>query len=194
LNRSRYFLPVIVISQFAGTSLWFAGNAIIGDLRTSMNVGIEDTGIVTSAIQLGFITGTLIFGLLSLSDRYSPRKIFLLCSLLGALSNLLIYFAAYNLFSLLVVRFITGFFLTGIYPIGMKIAAGWYKKGLGSAIGYLVGALVLGTAFPHLLKSLGGSFPWQEVVFSVSGISAAGGLLMYFFVPDGPLCIIRNKV
>jgi predicted MFS family arabinose efflux permease len=193
LNRSRYFLPVIVISQFAGTSLWFAGNAIIGDLRTSMNVGIEDTGIVTSAIQLGFITGTLIFGLLSLSDRYSPRKIFLLCSLLGALSNLLIYFAAYNLFSLLVVRFITGFFLTGIYPIGMKIAAGWYKKGLGSAIGYLVGALVLGTAFPHLLKSLGGSFPWQEVVFSVSGISAAGGLLMYFFVPDGPLASSGTK-
>ena len=94
-------LPAIVFSQFAGTSLWFAGNAIIADLQTAMNVSIDDTGIVTSAIQLGFITGTLFFALLSISDRYSPRKLFLVCSILGAISNLLIYFIAYNLFSLL---------------------------------------------------------------------------------------------
>lgn len=179
-------LPIIVFSQFASTSLWFVGNAIIADLRTSMNVGIDDTGIVTSAIQLGFITGTLLFAFLSLSDRYSPRKLFLLCSVLGAVSNLLVYFIAYNLFSLLVLRFITGLFLTGIYPIGMKIASGWYKKGLGNAIGLLVGALAIGTAFPHLIKSFGGSLPWGQVIFIVSGFSVVGGLAMYLFVPDGP--------
>jgi predicted MFS family arabinose efflux permease len=179
-------LPVIIFSQFAGTSLWFAGNAIIGDLQSAIGVGIDDIGIVTSAIQLGFITGTLFFALISISDRYSPRKLFLICSILGAVSNLLIYFIAYNLFSLLVLRFITGFFLTGIYPIGMKIAAGWYKKGLGNAIGLLVGALVLGTAFPHLIKSFGGSLHWQQVLFVISGFSLVGGIAMYLFVPDGP--------
>ncbi len=107
-------------------------------------------------------------------------------STLGAISNLLIYFIAYNLFSLLVLRFITGFFLTGIYPIGMKIASGWYKKGLGNAIGLLVGALAIGTAFPHLIKSFGGSLPWEQVIFIVSGFSLVGGLAMYLFVPDGP--------
>jgi MFS family permease len=137
----KRILPVIVFSQFAGTSLWFAGNAIVGDLQSAINVGIEDTGIVTSAIQLGFISGTLIFALLSISDRYSARKIFFICSVLGSVANLLIYFIAYDLFSLLVLRFITGFFLTGIYPIGMKIAAGWYKEKLGNAIGILVGSL-----------------------------------------------------
>ena len=179
-------LPIIVFSQFAGISLWFAGNAIITDLQTPMNVGIDDTGIVTSAIQLGFITGTLLFALLSLSDRYSPRKLFLVCSILGAISNLLIYFIAYDLFSLLVIRFITGFFLTGIYPIGMKIAAGWYKKGLGNAIGLLVGALVLGTAFPHLIKSFGSSLPWDHVIFVISALSLVGGTTMYLLVEDGP--------
>jgi len=179
-------LPVIVFSQFAGTSLWFAGNAIIADLQTAMNVNIDNTGIVTSAIQLGFITGTLLFALLSLSDRYSPRKLFLLCSVFGAISNLLVYFIAYNLFSLLVLRFITGFFLTGIYPIGMRITAGWYKKGLGNAIGLLVGALAIGTAFPHLIKSFGGSLPWEKVIFIISGFSLTGGLAMYLIVPDGP--------
>ena len=83
------------------------------------------------------------------------------------------------MFSLLVLRFITGFFLTGIYPIGMKIAAGWYKKDLGNAIGLLVGALAIGTAFPHLIKSFGGSLPWEQVIFIISGFSLAGGLAMY---------------
>ncbi len=182
----KRILPVIVFSQFAVTSIWFAGNAIVGDLQSAMNVGIEDTGIVTSAIQLGFISGTLIFALLSISDRYSARKLFFFCSVLGSVSNLLIYFIAYDLYSLLVLRFITGFFLTGIYPVGMKIAAGWYKEKLGNAIGLLVGALVLGTAFPHLIKSFGGSLPWEQVIFIISVFSLTGGILMYLFVPDGP--------
>jgi len=189
----KRILPAIVFSQFAGTSLWFAGNAIIADLQTAIGVGIDDIGIVTSAIQLGFITGTLFFALLSISDRYSPRKLFLVCSVLGAISNLLIYFIAYNLFSLLVLRFITGFFLTGIYPIGMKIASGWYKKGLGNAIGLLVGALALGTAFPHLIKSFGGSLPWEKVIFIVSAFSLTGGLVMNIFVPDGPYIFSGTK-
>ena len=193
LNIPKRILPVIVFSQFAVTSLWFAGNAIISDLQSAMNVGIEDTGIVTSAIQLGFISGTLIFALLSLSDRYSPRKIFFISSVLGSVSNLLIYFVADSLFSLLVLRFITGFLLTGIYPIGMKIAAGWYKDKLGNAIGLLVGSLVLGTAFPHLIKSFGGSLLWEQVIFVVSGFALAGGLLMYLVVDDGPYITSGTK-
>ncbi len=189
----KRILPAIVFSQFAATSLWFSGNAVISDFQTAMGVGIEDTGIVTSAIQLGFISGTLIFALLSISDRYSPRKLFLVCSILGAISNLMIYFIAHNLFSLLVLRFITGFFLTGIYPIGMKITSGWYKKDLGNAIGLLVGALVVGTSFPHLLKSFGGSVPWTQVIFIISFFSVVGGITMFFLVPDGPFISSGTK-
>ena len=189
----KRILPTIVFSQFAVTSLWFAGNAIIGDLRSTMNVSIDDTGIVTSAIQLGFISGTLIFAILSISDRYSPRKLFLICSVLGSISNLLIYFIAYNLFSLLVLRFITGFLLTGIYPVGMKIASGWYREKLGNAIGLLVGALVLGTAIPHLIKSFGGSLPWMQVIFIISILSLVGGVAMYLIVPDGPFIVSGTK-
>lgn len=65
-----------------------------------------------------------------------------------ALANIALLAAPEGLSGLLLLRFATGFFLAGIYPVGMKIAAGWFKKGLGRALGYLVGALVLGTAFP----------------------------------------------
>jgi hypothetical protein len=140
---------------------------------------------MTSAVQLGFICGTLAFAFLALADRYSPRLVFFSCCLLGALANLGIFLADGSLASLLGFRFATGFFLAGIYPVGMKIASGWYRGDLGNALGFLVGALVLGTAFPHLLKGLGAAWPWQNVMLGVSLVAALGGLLM-LLVPDGP--------
>jgi MFS family permease len=184
--RPAGILPVIILSQFAGTSLWFAGNAVIDELQRKWNLGTDAIGPVTSAVQLGFIAGTLVFAFFAVSDRYSPRKVFLLCSLLGALANLGVYLLADGYASLLALRFATGFFLAGIYPVGMKIAAGWYQRDLGNAIGLLVGALVLGTAFPHLLKAFGHALPWEAVTIAVSATAALGGVLMFVFVPDGP--------
>ncbi len=182
----RWILPTIIASQFAGTSLWFAGNAVLEDLRQRWDLGDDAVGYVTSAVQLGFIAGTLTFAFLAIADRFSPRKIFLLCSLAGALANAAVIVAAGGPTALVVLRFVTGFFLAGVYPVGMKIAAGWYQRDLGRAIGFLVGALVLGTAFPHLVRGLGQELPWSTVLLSVSAVAAAGGLLMYLLVPDGP--------
>ena len=192
-NRSKWILPTIIFSQFTGTSLWFASNAVLGDLQQQWGLGQEALSHMTSSVQLGFILGTLLFAFFTISDRFSPRIVFLVCSLLGSVSNLCIYFTANGLVSLLVFRFITGFFLAGIYPVGMKIAAGWFRKGLGQALGFLVGALVVGTAFPHLLKSTGQLIPWQHVIISISGISLAGGLLMTLLVPDGPYLVKGTK-
>jgi predicted MFS family arabinose efflux permease len=141
---------------------------------------------MTSSVQFGFIVGTFLFAVLAISDRFSPRRIFFVCSVLGALANLCIYLVARGLPSLMIFRFITGIFLAGIYPVGMKIAAGWYAEGLGKALGFLVGALVVGTAFPHLIKSLGRSLVWENVILSISFVSFFGGLLMLLLVPDGP--------
>jgi MFS family permease len=185
-SRPRRILPVIVASQFAGTSLWFAGNAVIGDLQREWGLAPQALGYVTSAVQLGFICGTLVFAFFAIADRHSPRLVFFACALLGALANLALLAADGGLVPLLVLRFATGFFLAGIYPVGMKIAAGWYRSGLGHALGFLVGALVLGTAFPHLLRALGAAWPWQSVLAGVSAAAALGGVLMLALVPDGP--------
>ena len=185
-RRPRRILPVIIFSQFTGASLWFAGNAVLPDLQRLWGLAPDALGYTTSSVQLGFISGTFLFAVLAISDLFSPRRIFLLCSLIGACCNAGIYLFADGLASLMVFRFLTGFFLAGIYPIGMKIAAGWYQRDLGRAIGYLVAALVLGTAFPHLLKAIGHSLPWSSVILSVSVIAAFGGLVMYVLVPDGP--------
>lgn len=141
---------------------------------------------LTAAVQFGFILGTLVFAILSIADRFSPSRVFLVCALLGALFNLGVVWEQNSLSSLLFLRAGTGFFLAGIYPIGMKIAADYYDKGLGKSLGLLVGALVLGTAFPHLLKLLTASFPWKSVVYGTSTLAALGGILMAILVPDGP--------
>jgi MFS family permease len=179
-------LPTIVISQFAATSLWFAGNAVIPDLQRSAGLPASAVGDITIAVQLGFIAGTLVFAWLAVADRYSPRIIFFLSTIAGAVANAATLAGGGEFLPLLAARFATGFFLAGMYPVGMKIASSWYDRDLGLALGWLVGALVLGTALPHLIRGLGGDLPWQSVILSVSAVSIAGGLAMFLLVPDGP--------
>lgn len=185
-RRSLHILPVIVASQFAGTSLWFAGNAVLPDLQIAWNLAPEALGYVTSAVQFGFIAGTLVFAITALSDRFSPRYLFLLCTILAALANAGAVAHDNSFGGLLALRFAVGFFLAGIYPVGMKIAAGWFQADLGKALGFLVGALVAGTALPHLLRGGAQSLPWEAVMIVVSAFACAGGVLMFLAVPDGP--------
>lgn len=185
-NKVKWVLPIIVISQFCCTSLWFAGNGVMNDLVNAFQLNATALGYLTSSVQLGFIAGTLIFALLTIADRYSPSKVFFVCAIIGSLFNLGVIIESNTVFSLLSFRFLTGFFLAGIYPVGMKIAADYYQKGLGKSLGFLVGALVIGTAFPHLLKGLTIGFPWRVVIIFTSCLACLGGLLMLLFVPNGP--------
>lgn len=174
-------LPIIIIAQFLCTSLWFAGNAVMSELNLSSSY----LTYLTSAVQAGFIVGTLLLAISGLADRYSPSKIFFISATIAAMCNVVIAGSEINLVIWLSCRFLTGFFLAGIYPIGMKIAADHYKNGLGKSLGFLVGALVLGTAFPHFIKSELATLPWKYVIFSTSILSFAGGLTLWLFVPDG---------
>jgi len=186
MNKIKWVLPVIVLSQFSCTSLWFAGNAVMGDLANTYHLGSSALGHLTSAVQFGFITGTLIFALLTIADRFSPSAVFFFSALAGALFNLGTIIEGNVFASLMMFRFMTGFFLAGIYPVGMKIAADYYNKGLGKSLGFLVGALVIGTAFPHLLKSFTSELPWRLVLILTSSIAVLGGLSILLFVPNGP--------
>jgi len=186
MKPSKLILPTIIISQFFCTSLWFAGNGVMYDLMLNFKLNESALGHLTSFVQFGFITGTLIFAILSIADRYAPSKVFFFCALLGSIFNIGIIWDGNSLTSILTFRFFTGFFLAGIYPIGMKISSDYYEKGLGKSLGFLVGALVFGTAFPHFLKEMTDQFPWESVLIVTSTLAVIGGLLMVRLVPDGP--------
>lgn len=182
----RHVLPVLVLAQFAGTSLWFAVNAIMPDLQAELGWPDAVLGTVTSALQFGFILGTLVFALGAVADRFPARLVFLLCSLAGALCTLGAWWWVRDQHALMAWRFATGFSLAGIYPVGMKIAAQWYRQGLGVALGLLIGALVLGSASAHGLRAWGHQLPWDRLMWAVSALAAGGGLLLYFGLGEPP--------
>jgi MFS transporter, DHA1 family, inner membrane transport protein len=179
-------LPVIVLAQLAGTSPWFAVNAVMPELQRDFGWAAADVGTLTSAVQLGFIAGTLVFALLAIADRFSARRVFLLCSLAGAACTLAGVGSAGSFHALLFWRALTGFFLAGIYPVGMKIASMWFPQGLGAALGWLVGALVLGSASAHAVRAAGAAWPWSSVFVTVALAAALAGVLLFLSVPERP--------
>ncbi len=183
-TKQKLILPVIVIAQFLCTSLWFAGNAIAPDLVLNFHLPLSALGHIALAVQVGFISGTLVYASLMIADRFSSTSVLLVSAVLASLSNLGILLQEQTINSVLAFRFFTGFFLAGIYPVGMKIASDHFEKGLGKALGFLVGALVIGTAFPHLLRSLTTSISWKMVLILTAALSIAGGILMKLTVPD----------
>ena len=183
----RRVLPVLVLAQFCGTSLWFAVNAVMPDLQRELGWPAAAVGTLTSALQGGFIAGTLVFALLALADRLPTRALFLVSSLAGALATVGAWASVRDFDSLLVWRFATGFCLAGIYPVGMKIAAQWFPRGLGAALGLLIGALVLGSASAHLLRGLAAALPWPSVMLGVAALAAAGGIGLYLGLPEPPV-------
>jgi MFS family permease len=187
-----FLLFIIVFSQFAGTSLWFAGNAIISDIQQHIASG--SVANITSIVQFGFIAGTLAFSLLTIADRYPASKVFFFSSLIASAANCLLIWFAYDNSGLYILRFVTGFFLAGIYPVGMKISADQFPQKLGKALGYLVGALVLGTALPYILKAQLHSFRWQDVLLFTSALALSGSTLILLFVPHTKKHGIVNRV
>ena len=182
----RHVLPVLVLAQLAGVSPWFAVNAVMPALQRDYGWNAAAVGTLTSAVQLGFIAGTLLFALLAVADRFSPRRVFLLCSLAGAACTLAGAFSAGSFEQLLLWRTATGFFLAGIYPVGMKIASQWFPQGLGGALGWLIGALVLGSASAHAVRAVGAALPWTMVFHTVAAAAGLSGLLLYAALPERP--------
>ncbi|WP_406684112.1 MFS transporter [Seonamhaeicola sp. MEBiC1930] len=182
----NHILPTIVIAQFCCTSLWFVGNSINSELIDTFRLNSSALGDLTTSVQFGFIMGTFLYAFLTITDLFSPSKVFFISAIVAAGFNSLIVLPSNTLASLITLRFFTGFFLAGIYPVGMKIASDYFKKGLGKSLGFLIGALVLGTAFPHFVKGYESLASWKFMIYMTSSLATFGGLIMLVLIPDGP--------
>jgi MFS family permease len=184
-------VATIAVAQLLGTSLWFSANSAADDLRRAWGASVSDIGILTSAVQLGFILGTLVFALSGLADRFPASRIFPVCALLGATFNACFAWLSTGIASGSVFRFAVGICLAGIYPIGMKLIVSWVPERTGSALAYLVAMLTLGTALPHALRLIGAEWKWQYVITSSSALAALAALLIHA-LGDGPHLALRK--
>ncbi|HSJ94650.1 MAG TPA: MFS transporter, partial [Gaiellaceae bacterium] len=170
-------------------STWFSASAVVPELRDEWTLGDTAAAWLTIAVQLGFVAGALLSSLLSLADVFSPRVV-LLGGALGAAGANALVAAADGPEAVIPLRFATGFFLAGVYPPALKLMATWYRRGRGTALGVVVGALTLGSALPHLVNGLGG-LDWRTVVYATSALTAAGGVVALALVPEGPFRFAR---
>lgn len=178
-------VPVIVLAQLFGTSLWFSANSAADDLVRAWGIAPADIGTLTNAVQLGFILGTLSFAVSGLADRFPASRIFAVCAILGAASNAAFALLADGMASAAVLRFAVGFALAGVYPLGMKLVVSWVPERAGAALAQLVGMLTLGSSLPHGIRLMGGGWPWQAVILVSSGLALLAAALI-FRLGDGP--------
>ena len=178
-------VPVIVVAQLFGTSLWFSANSAADDLIRTWGVTPAAIGTLTNAVQLGFILGTLSFAVSGLADRYAASRIFAVCALLGALFNAVFALFATDLASGIPLRFAVGLCLAGVYPLGMKLVVSWVPERAGAALAQLVGMLTLGTALPHGIRLAGAGWSWQATILVSSALALIAAALI-FRLGDGP--------
>jgi MFS family permease len=181
-------LALLGIAELLSMSLWFSGSAVVPALAREWQISSSEANWLTLSVQLGFVAGTLLSALFNLPDIISPRHLFTLTAIAGAIVN-----AAFGLFTheigyAIALRFLTGMFLAGVYPPAMKILATWFRRGRGLALGALVGALTLGKAMPYLVNGIG-SANWRNNVLFVSALAVVGALIVLLFVSDGPLAL-----
>jgi MFS family permease len=148
-------LLVVSLAVLLAGSIWFSGTAATPALRELWSLTDAQAAWLTVAVQLGFICGTLLYSVLNIADVFNARRVFLVSALLGAAFNAAFAWLASGLSTALVFRYLAGVTLAGVYPVGMKIVASWFREGLGWRLGVLVGSLALGTASPYLIQALG---------------------------------------
>lgn len=187
-NHRWRTLALLAIAELLGMSLWFSGSAVVPALTKEWHLSAGAAGWLTLSVQLGFVAGTLLSALFNLPDVISPRHLFTLTALGGAIVNGIFGWFAHDASFAIVLRFLTGMFLAGVYPPAMKILATWFKHGRGLALGFLVGALTLGKATPYLINGVG-SANWRINILFVSGLAIVGGLIVLVFVGDGPFAL-----
>ena len=176
---TRHPLALIVIAQLFGTSLWFSVNGVGPALQAAVGLSERDLGVLTIAVQGGFISGTLLIATTGLADRMRASHLFALSAVLGALVNAAFIGVAESITLATVARFLTGLCLAGIYPLGMKLVVSWTPDHAGAALGWLVGMLTLGIASPHLLRGLTLHLPWQWPLLLASLLALVAAYMIF---------------
>ena len=178
-------LLLVAAGQFFGLTLWFSATAAAPALAREFAITGAGVAWLTMAVQAGFVAGTLMSALLNLPDVLNARRLFAAGCLAGALANAAITLAATPAL-IIALRFATGVALACVYPPGLKIAAGWFLDRRGTALGIVVGALTIGSAFPHLLTWATVGVSWRMLMICSSLLATVGAAMVGFTVKDGP--------
>jgi MFS family permease len=173
----RFSIAVLILCQVAVLSVWFSSAAVLAEMGGEVGLAPARLAWLSTAVQAGFALGALVYAALGVADRYDPRRVFALSGIAAAAANALLLAVPVGGAEAILLRAATGFFLAGVYPVGMKIAVGWARADRALLVGSLVGALTVGSASPHFIALAGGA-DWRVTIAATSALAAAGALAM----------------
>lgn len=182
-------LTVMAGAMLLGMTTWFSASAVVPQVRATWGLTTNQSSLLTIAVQLGFVTGAVLSAALTLADVFPPKWVFCVAAMGAAVVNAGLVLA-HGPGLAIPLRFATGFFLAGVYPVGLKLLSTWFRRGRGMALGVMVGALTLGSAMPHFVNGIGG-LQWRAVILSTSILTVAGALLAALTIHDGPFPFSR---
>lgn len=186
VSRKWRILLLLSLAEMLGMAVWFSASAVVPALTTEWGLSANGQAWLTMSVQIGFVVGAFGSALLNLADRIPAKRLFTISTLSAGVATMLIPVGADGLAVALLLRFLTGIFLAGVYPVGMKIMATWTKRDRGVGIGLLVGALTVGSAMPHALAFFGNVSQWQQVLFGAAFLAMLGGIISHLFIEEGP--------
>ncbi|MGH7568984.1 MAG: MFS transporter [Gemmatimonadales bacterium] len=184
-TRPGRVLALLSTAELLAMAPWFSASAVAPALAGAWSLTPAGTAWLTISVQLGFVVGALVSAALTLADIWSARRFVAVAAALAAVATAGVALAPGPAIGI-TLRVLTGAALAGVYPPGMKIAAGWFREGRGWAIGILVGALTLGSAAPHLVRWAVPADAWRAVLAVAAASALAGGLLVLRIPSDGP--------
>lgn len=182
-------LAVMAGAMLLSMTTWFSASAVVPQVRAAWGLTTNQASLLTIAVQLGFVTGAVLSATLTLADVFPPKWVICAAAAGAATVNAGIA-VAHGPGLAIPLRFATGFFLAGVYPVGLKQLSTWFRHGRGMALGVMVGALTLGSAMPHFVNGIGG-LRWQAVILATSALTVAGALLAAVAIHDGPFPFSR---
>lgn len=179
-------LLLLALAEMLAMAVWFSATAVVPALTELWQLSDSSRAWLTMSVQIGFVVGAFGSAVLNFADRLPARRFFAWSTSLAGLCTLAIPLLAKGIVVALILRFITGILLAGVYPVGMKIMATWTKSDRGLGIGLLVGALTVGSASPHLINAAGGVQDWQLVLYLAGFSAIVAALIGTFFIHEGP--------
>lgn len=189
-NRQR---ALIALVEVLGLSVWFSATAVVPSLRLEWGIGSAAALWLTAAVQIGFAVGAVASAVLNLVDRTLPHYLLAASALCAATCTVALAAFATGPGTAIPLRFFTGMFLAGVYPVGMKLMASWSESAdRGRSFGILLGALTLGSALPHLISGLG-PMPWRTMMLIAAAVTAAGSIVALTMVRPGP-CVHTGAI
>ena len=190
-------MGLLAVAVLLAKTVWFSGSAVVPQLTAEWGLSGAERSWLTMSVQIGFVAGAVISAVLTLSDRFPAHRLLAASALADAVANAgipLLDGGAGVVGVAMVLRFLTGVALAGVYPPGMKLVASWCKEDRGLGIGILVAALTLGSGVPHLMNALpifgdfgdGGMPPWRPVLLATSAQAVLAAVLAALWVRPGP--------